>query len=136
MHKFENLNLLLVLVVCTVAEPVTKKPRLFELPSDTSDSDDEPLVQPSSASLAVQRYKAELQLDAEQCPLEWWKIHAGSHPVIASLARMYLATPATTVPCERLFSVSGNIVSKKRASLTPTNVDKLVCLNNWLHLKL
>lgn len=120
-----------MLVVCTVAEPVTKKPRLFELPSDTSDSDDEPLVQPSSASLAVQRYKAELQADAEQCPLEWWKIHAGSHPVIASLA-----TPATTVPCERLFSVSGNIVSKKRASLTPTNVDKLVCLNNWLHLEL
>jgi len=32
------------------------------------------------------------------------------------------------VPCERLFSLAGNVVSRRRASLNPTNVQKLVCL--------
>ena len=66
-----------------------------------------------------------------RCPCRW-SSHAGAYPTIVSLARKYLTTPATTVPCEPLFSVSGNIVSKKRASLSPGNVNKLVCLNNWL----
>jgi hypothetical protein len=66
----------------TDVEPLMKKPRMFEL---SSDSDGEPLAQPSSASTAVQRYKAEPQIDNEACPLEWWRPHAAAHPVIASI---------------------------------------------------
>jgi hypothetical protein len=43
-------------------------------------------------------------------------------PTLAAVAHKYLTTPATTVACERLFSVSVNIVSK--ASLSPKNVNK------------
>jgi len=39
-----------------------------------------------------------------------------------------------TIPCERIFSKSGLIVSKNRAALSPVNVNKLVCLKNWLGL--
>jgi len=53
---------------------------------------------------------------------------------IANLAIRYIGTPATTAPCERIFSKSGLIVSKIRAALSPANVNKLVCLNNWLGL--
>ena len=35
---------------------------------------------------------------------------------------------------ERIFSKSGLIVSKTRAAVSPANVNKLVCLNNWLGL--
>jgi len=35
------------------------------------------------------------------------------------------------VPCERLFSLAGNVVSRRRASLNPTNGQKLVCLASW-----
>jgi len=92
-------------------------------------------LEQSQANLGVVRYKSEVEIDEDNCPLEWWKSHAGAYPTIASLARKYLTTPATTVPCERLFSASGNIVNKKRASLSSKNVHKLVCLNNWLRPK-
>jgi len=72
----------------------------------------------------------------DECPLEWWKAHEGAHKVVAMIARKYLATPTTTVPCEQLFSLSGHILNKKRASMSSSNVNKLVCLSNWLHLKL
>ena len=52
-----------------------------------------------------------------------------------TVALRYLGTPAhqllTTVPCERLFSLAGNIVTQKRASLLPDNVEKLVCMASW-----
>ncbi|KAL0178787.1 hypothetical protein M9458_027681, partial [Cirrhinus mrigala] len=51
--------------------------------------------------------------DEEVQPARWWASHSGAHEKLASLAHEYLATPATTVPCERLFSVAGHIVNKK-----------------------
>jgi hypothetical protein len=80
--------------------------------------------------MAVERYRAELQIDVDASPLDYWKVHAGAHPTIARLAMKYLATPATTVPCERLFSLAGNVVNKKRAALSPSSVDNLVSLSN------
>ena len=50
---------------------------------------------------------------------------------LKTVALRYLSTPATTVPCERLFSLAGNIVTQKRASLLPDNVEKLVCMASW-----
>jgi len=54
---------------------------------------------------------------------------------MARLARKYLAAPATSLPSERLFSVSGHVVQKKRASLLSENVNRLVCLSSWLKAK-
>jgi len=48
------------------------------------------------------------------------------------MAELYLIY--TTVPCKRIFSKSGLIISKTRAALSPANVNKLVCLNDWLGL--
>jgi len=88
----------------------------------------------SSVSGAIALYKAEPEMPKESCPLDWWNVYAGAHPLLANLAIRYLVTPATTVPCERIFSKSGLIVSKNRAALSPANVNKHVCLNNWLGL--
>ena len=47
------------------------------------------------------------------------KVHRGAHPILAKLATCYLGTPATTVPCERIFSKSGLIVNKTGDALSP-----------------
>uniref|UniRef100_A0A8C3HE13 EF-hand calcium binding domain 3 n=1 Tax=Chrysemys picta bellii TaxID=8478 RepID=A0A8C3HE13_CHRPI len=52
----------------------------------------------------------------EACPLEWWPKHEGAYECLAYLAHKYLAMPATKVPCKCLFSLSGDIVNKKRAA--------------------
>ena len=50
-------------------------------------------------------------------------------PNLAKLAQKYLGIVATSVPSECLFSVAGNIVRTKRATLLPENLDKLVFLH-------
>ena len=54
------------------------------------------------------------------------------YPNLSKMARKYLGIVATSVPSERLFSATGNIVSAKRSSLDPTNVEKLVFLHDHL----
>lgn len=73
-------------------------------------------------------------LDPDSNALEWWKTNADSLPTLSRVARQLLCIPATSVPSERIFSTSGNIVTKKRASLKPDtcNVDMLVFLNKNL----
>nr|XP_047125130.1 E3 SUMO-protein ligase ZBED1-like [Hydra vulgaris] len=113
-------------------EAASSKPskRKFALLVASSESDSE--QEEDSIENGVRRYKAEPTISTEACPLQWWSKHAGSHNRLASIAQKYLATPATSVPCERLFSLAGHIVQKKRVSLSSENVNYLVCLSNWL----
>ncbi|KAI4812810.1 hypothetical protein KUCAC02_024178 [Chaenocephalus aceratus] len=62
-------------------------------------------------------------------PLEWWAENAHRVPRLAKLSRSYLAIPATGTPSERVFSLAGNTVTRKRSSLLPSHVDALVFLN-------
>ncbi|KAJ8374531.1 hypothetical protein SKAU_G00051110 [Synaphobranchus kaupii] len=110
-------------------EPPKKKMALLLMATD-SESDDE-----AQSNKPLDRYRAEPSIDTEQCPLQWWSTHTGAHGGLAPIAQRYLATPASTVPCERLFSLAGHIVHKKRSSLSSENVNKLVCLSNWLRDK-
>jgi hypothetical protein len=65
-------------------------------------------------------------------PLLWWKEHAVRFPLLAQLARGLLAIPASSAPSERLFSASGQLVSLKRASLSPDTVEDIMFLRgSW-----
>ncbi|XP_071754854.1 E3 SUMO-protein ligase ZBED1-like, partial [Centroberyx gerrardi] len=110
-------------------EPPKKKMSLLLVASDSEDEGE------AAADTSVDRYRAEPSISMEDYPLKWWSEHAGAYKSLAPLAQKYLATPATTVPCERLFSLSGHIVQKKRAALSSDNVNRLVCLSNWLKEK-
>lgn len=61
--------------------------------------------------------------------LQWWRGHASELPLLSKLARYVFTACATSVPSERLFSLSGNIVSKKRNALKPHVVNQLVFLS-------
>ena len=71
------------------------------------------------------------KLDRHAAILTWWKDHAAQFPYLSQLARRYLAMPAIkfSASVERLFSVAGQIVSARRASLHPDTVTLLVFLH-------
>lgn len=66
-------------------------------------------------------------------PLAWWEKHAGIYPEHAQLARKYLAIPATSAPCERLFSTAGRTIEKRRAKLNPETAKSIVFLHENKH---
>ena len=80
----------------------------------------------------ILRYKAEATIFLDQDPLAWWGTHSYFFPSLSQLAQKYLCVVATSVPSEQVFSTAGNVVSSKRSSLLPENVNKLVFLHDNL----
>ena len=61
-------------------------------------------------------------------PLDWWKLNAGKYPILSSIARRILCVPATSAPCERLFSYAGLTISNDRNRLLPENAEEFLFL--------
>ncbi|XP_066589924.1 zinc finger BED domain-containing protein 4-like [Prorops nasuta] len=70
-----------------------------------------------------------IQIDA--CPINYWKMN---NSALNKLGRKYLATIASSVPCERLFSKAGRIVTESRNRLNGTHLQQLLFLGS-LHLE-
>ncbi|XP_063324964.1 E3 SUMO-protein ligase ZBED1-like [Pelmatolapia mariae] len=115
----------------TTEEPSPKKRKISISLLGSPDSDTEE----DAIDCCLNLYKAVPKIDIGECPLQWWLKREGAHASLAPIALKYLSTPATTVPCERLFSLSGHIIQKKCASLSSDNVNRIVCLSNWLSAK-
>jgi len=77
-------------------------------------ADDEAL----STEKTLDRYRAEPSVSIDACQPQWCLAHKGALAKLAHIAQRYLATPASTVPCGRLFSPAGHIVQKKRSALS------------------
>ena len=69
-----------------------------------------------------------LQLDSN--PLEFWKKNKENWYELHNLAMRFLTTPATSVPCERLFSSVGKTITDKRSSLKPKTVNCISFLHS------
>lgn len=82
-----------------------------------------------AARKEVDRYLSCILKDTKVSILTWWKDNVMFYPHIGTIAKKYLAIPASSVPSERVFSFTGNLVNKKRARLTPENVNMFVFLN-------
>ncbi|XP_053200377.1 E3 SUMO-protein ligase ZBED1-like [Panonychus citri] len=63
-------------------------------------------------------------------PLEYWKNNKSIYPQLHNLAMQYLCIQATSVPCERLFSKTGSIITDKRNRIKPKNVNILSFLES------
>jgi len=62
--------------------------------------------------------------------LAWWKVQEPVLPLLGDIARKYLCIPVSSAPSERLFSASGNVCTKLRSSLDPTNLEMIVYLHD------
>jgi hypothetical protein len=79
-------------------------------------------------------YLAEGLLPRKEDPFLWWKLNQHRLPTMASMALVYLASPPTSVPSERVFSTAGDIITDHRSRLLPENAEKLILLKFNLHL--
>ena len=86
--------------------------------SSQNDSGDEADVISHSVREEILKYFGEQPLPKSTDPLQWWKANEAMFLSLAVLANS-----------ERLFSAAGNIVSKKRASLSPEHADMLTFLH-------
>ncbi|XP_062615878.1 E3 SUMO-protein ligase ZBED1-like [Saccostrea cucullata] len=79
----------------------------------------------------IQRYLGCKILEKDQglTVLKWWQSHEQFYPRLMNTAKKYLCVPASSVSSERVFSLCGNIVKKKRCRLSTNNIDMLVFLN-------
>lgn len=87
---------------------------------------------PSTAiELEIDRYLGSkiIEKDLNLTLLQWWKMYEHFYPRINRIAKKYLCLPASSVSSERVFSLCGQIVNKKRCRLSPKNIDTLVFLN-------
>ena len=61
-------------------------------------------------------------------PLNWWKLKESKYPILSSIARRILCVPASSAPCERLFSYAGLTISNDRNRLLPENAEQFIFL--------
>jgi hypothetical protein len=64
--------------------------------------------------------------------LNYWKVNAPRFPVVSSMAKKFLAVPASSVSSESTFSCGGRVLDDYRSSLKPATVQALVCASSWI----
>ncbi|XP_053205955.1 zinc finger protein 618-like [Panonychus citri] len=62
--------------------------------------------------------------------LEFWDERKSAWPSLYKLALAVLAVPATSVPVERLFSIAGLTLNKKRSQLHPERLSKICFIHD------
>lgn len=138
MNVFQNLMTNCVLFMCIIgyADDVSNE-GVFSLLSYLADENENEEEPPTDDNVftprVVRRQLAQLASETQQPqtadPLTWWRENEARFHGLKRLARKYLAIPATSAPSERVFSLAGNICSRRRASLSPDHLDALVFLN-------
>lgn len=83
----------------------------------------------SSSIITIRQYLEERIIPRNECPLRWWQARAILYPGLSSLADKYLSVMASSVPSERTFSKSGQILSERRSSIQPKRMEKILFLN-------
>lgn len=67
----------------------------------------------------LRRYLADIPENATKNMdiVDWWSKHATLYPTLARIAQDVCAIPASSVPCERLFSAGAEIATDRRSRL-------------------
>lgn len=101
---------------------------IFNKQKASNESGQRTLTDDEKAENELEKYILTATLDGNANPLAWWKVNYTVYPMLSQLSKKYLTICATSVSSERLFSLAGHIVSKRRSCLKPEKVDKLIFL--------
>ncbi|XP_063963142.1 zinc finger BED domain-containing protein 4-like [Lytechinus pictus] len=109
--------------------------------SSSDDSDDQMAAVPRRPAYVVafenelDLYLSQPRIQPTDDPLEYWSHHRGTFPHLAPVAAAMLASPPSSVTSERMFSVAGDVLTKKRCALKPKNLEMLTMIKvNKLYL--
>ncbi|TWW54075.1 hypothetical protein D4764_0236810 [Takifugu flavidus] len=69
----------------------------------------------ASTAVEIQRYLKEQILTRAEDPLKYWVARKTLYQTLWKLACKYLCIPASSVPCERMFSKAGELVARRGA---------------------
>ena len=75
--------------------------------------------------IGLKHYLESDVLPRSENPLKFWEKNKENWPPLHNLAMKYLCIQATSVPCERLLSKTGSIITEKRNRLKAKNVNSL-----------
>jgi hypothetical protein len=78
------------------------------------------------AQTELQKYLAHPAEERQCNPLDWWRLNANRYPKLATLARRYLAIPASSAASERLFSKLKLTATAARQNLGTENLCMLL----------
>ena len=102
---------------CTAVPPPAKKKRSSAMDFLLGETG-------NSVSLTTRdeldRLIQEAAVDHDSNPLEWWRKNEERFSALSVLAKKLFCIPASSVPSERIFSVAGNIITKKEQALSQT----------------
>lgn len=73
-----------------------------------------------------------LEPQATQEPIQWWRDHKPSFPILSSFALDVFAIPAMATDCERQFSLAKLTLTSQRLSMGADTLERVHCLRNWV----
>jgi len=92
------------------------------------------LIGGTSASVAgiieVDKYLNEPLISRHENPLAWWVERKKVYPRTYELIKRRLCIIATSMPCERVFSRAGQVVTEKRNRLATNKISQILFLNH------
>jgi len=109
--------------------PTTQDPKDDDELSDAELYRSAPAVPETETEL--ERYLGQERLPRDIDIYQYWKAKQFDYPIIARIARDYLAIPATSAPSECVFSQGSDVVTKKRNRLTGDSIRMIMCLKAW-----
>ncbi|XP_073728840.1 E3 SUMO-protein ligase ZBED1-like [Misgurnus anguillicaudatus] len=77
----------------------------------------------------VKLYLSQPNISRMSSALDFWKEQGQKFPNLQTLTKKYLAIMATSVPSERVFSKSGELISKRRSCLKSSQVKRMMFLH-------
>ncbi|XP_050546971.1 zinc finger BED domain-containing protein 4-like [Daktulosphaira vitifoliae] len=80
--------------------------------------------------IEVDKYLNEPLISRTENPLVWWAERKKVYPRLYELVKRRLCIMATSVPCERIFSKAGQVISKKRSRLSTSKISQILFINH------
>lgn len=101
---------------------------------DEYDSEISRITRPENKTVAgireIDKYLNEEYLDRKMDPLQWWHERRHTYPHLYAYILKRFCIVATSVPCERVFSGAGQIITQRRKLLKPNKVSTLLFLHS------